>query len=183
MDISEDDYNFDKPADDTDEAVTKNSLTKTLFQKNNSSLTSSSSSSSSDDDDGEDSDAKPKSTSTIFKLDEPMESSTEPDTATDKNEIEFVVNKNSELELLSNNDKTEEKMSTNATESLFNDADSPLSNVEWTDFSNFAGEKASSGAKVLPLSDPWETKEAAKEIVAPSSTVADSIGDNWANFD
>lgn len=181
MDISSDDYNFGGEKK-TSEKAPKDRLTKTLFtnQKNNSSLTSSSSSSSSDDE----AENESKKSATIFKLDEPMESmesSSDPKVNIKSKETEFEVDKNSEFELFS---KNEEKMNTETTsQSLFNDSDSPLSNVEWTDFSSFATDKTNttkSDTKVLPLTDPWNTngdKEMAKNDANSSS------GDNWASFD
>ncbi len=185
MDISEDDYNFDKPKDNTEEVITKSSLTKTLFQKNNSSLTCSSSSSSSDDDQDSTGDQKKvKKTSILFKLEESIDTRTKPVDMTNSNVIKFEIDKNSKLEQLKMLESTDrlEKMSTNETDNMFNDADSPLRNVEWIDFSSFSSQKANNNDEnMIPLSDPWTKKEALNEEVG--STSESAAIDNWANFD
>lgn len=198
MDISEDDYSLDG-IKKQEENPDKSSLTKTLFgQKNNSSLTSSSSSDSSDEED-----QMRKRTATIFKIDEPMESSTtavdsktsQAELATTKNYqpgLEpdlFQVDKNSELELFSHQPTEGEK----------------IDSVGWADFSAFgsaapASEQTAVVGDVLPLTDPWTEGSEAQlndptvknkvDITFPNeagvvveATTTTPPAENWANFD
>ena len=201
MDISEDDYYLDSKKggltntntpSNTNE-VTKESLTKTLFsQKNNSSLTSSSSDSSDDDEEMR------KKTATIFKIDEPMESSTQITPTTDKinnnnsnnkkSESDlFQVDKNSEFELFSNNSTA--TLPSKQSTSLFNDTDSPLNNVEWTDFSAVSAENktqtTATQSVTVTLSDPWSNLPTGDKSSSDLTTeiVPEAGGDNWAHFD
>lgn len=178
MDISEDDYYLDGKKSASDEPK-KEALTKTLFtQKNNSSLTSSSSSSSSD----EESEGNRKK-ATIFKIDEPMESSNMEEKS--KETDLFKIVKESEFDLFSQVNKVNTKQNT---QSFFAENDSPLSNVEWTDFSNFATKPSSvnkTGNDILPLNDPWSSNEQEKkeEKTKPVVEISGENNDNWANFD
>lgn len=181
MDISDDYYLCSKKdasnLTGTMNEVTKESLTKTLFtQKTNSSLTSSSSDSSDDEEEMR------KKTATIFEIDKPSENKTQ------KSESDlFQVDKNSEFELFNTGSSTATVTKTEAntvstSQSLFNDNDSPLNNVEWTDFSSFASQKTQTQS--VTLNDPWSNLDDENKLTRNTENgTTEASGDNWANFD
>ena len=179
MDISDDDFYLDSKK--KNEKIPNNSdLTQVLFRKNNSSLTSSSSSS--DDEENEIKKCESLKKEILFeeqKMDIEQKN-TEQHFEIDKTSMldlhSKITNKNSDVECFN--------------EKFFNaaESDSPLNNVEWTDFSNFSTEKSTAKPSnnktdVLTSSDPWRTIQQKDNDVETEAFGETIENDNWANFD
>lgn len=179
MDISDDDFYLDSKQ--KNENITNTSdLTKVFARTNNSSLTSSSSSSSDEEDEIKKS-LTPKQEDLFDNLKMDIDKS-------NKDSQHFEIDKSSTLDVHSK--VTNENSSIKSFDEKFfinSGTDSPLNNVEWTDFSNVSTENSKTNPSnnkpdVLPLSDPWTTNQ--KEIDAVAETLGNpSENDNWANFD